>query len=191
MANWVNVRLLVSGLPTDVERFRRAAGARRGRLATSDSSIFTAEMEFGEGGDLEADGVTPLQGRFRTATYRFQGRNDDHVDHFEVVSRRFPTLALLLVHSDPNGDEHGSYLLCAGRRQSWMVPARSRETILPRHMQQAGVTDEDDPNLFWVENEAFDEMMDVAEQHWQAAGLKWLTRSRAAPPPTRPRRGGR
>jgi len=44
---------------------------------------------------------------------------------------------------------------------------------------------------FSVENEAFEEMMDVAEQHGQAARLKWLTRSHAAPPPTRPRRGGR
>jgi hypothetical protein len=137
------------------------------------------------------DGVTPLQGRFRTATFRFQGRNDDHVDHFEGVSRRFPVLALLLVYSDPNGDDHGSYLLCAGRRQSWSVPPRSRETILRRHVRQAGITSEDDPNLFWVENEAYDEMMDVAEQHWQPARLKWLTRSHAAPPPTRPRRGRR
>jgi hypothetical protein len=125
MANWCNLRLLVTGVPKNLKPFRRAAGALSGRIDTNRSTIFTPEMEYGEGGDLEAGGVRRFQKRFQCAIFGLQGRNDDYVDHFREVSRRFPTLAFVLVYSDPNADEHGSYLLRNGRQRLWSVPVRT------------------------------------------------------------------
>ena len=53
MANWCNLRLVVTGAPDEVAAFRRDAGALRGRIDTSRSRVFTDEMEYGEGGDLD------------------------------------------------------------------------------------------------------------------------------------------
>ncbi len=180
MANWSNLRLLATGLPAEVKVFGQAAGAQEGRIDTRRSAIFTGEMEYGEGGDLSAYGCSTFARRYRTATYNFQGRNTDHVDHFVQISRRYPTLAFVLVYSDPNGDWHGSYLLRNGRRRHWRVPPRTTEAIMKRHIRAAGVSDEDDEALFWVENEAYWEMMDIAEQKWNATVLAWLERRKRA-----------
>src|SRR6187402_1458730 len=88
MANWCNLRLVVTGHARDLAPFRRAAGALRGHIDTSRSTVFTGDMEYGEGGDLEADGLTRFDGDLRRAKYRFQGRNDDYVDFFREMSRR-------------------------------------------------------------------------------------------------------
>ena len=102
MANWSNLRLIVIGSPADVTLFRRAAGALEGHIDTKKSTVFIPDMEFGEGGDLQADAVTVFRRVYRQASYLFQGRNTDYVDHFKTVSRKFPTLAFVLVWSDPN-----------------------------------------------------------------------------------------
>ena len=192
MANWVNVHLDVRGLPTDVERFRRAAGAKVGRIDTTRSAVFTPEMEHGETADLVADPLRRFGDHFRTATYRFQGRYDDHVDHFQAVSRQFPALAFVLAYSDPNCDDHGSYLLLRGRRRRWVVPPAMRSRILRERLARHGLSAdiygtpaEDSDDLFWAENEAYWEMLEVAARHWESAVLQWLTRNAAAARPTR------
>ena len=129
MANWSNLRLVATGSRDDVAPFRRAAGALEGRIDTKNSTVFRPEMEFGEGGDLEADDVTVFRRVYRQTSYRFQGRNTDDVGHFEKVSRTFPRLALVLVWSDPNVDSHGSYLLLNGRTRQWEVPQRTKARI--------------------------------------------------------------
>ena len=58
MANWSNLRLIVIGSRADVTLFRRAAGAFKGHIDTKKSTVFIPDMEFGEGGDLQADAVT-------------------------------------------------------------------------------------------------------------------------------------
>jgi hypothetical protein len=117
MANWCNLRLIVTGHADDLKPFRRAAGALRGRIKAKRSEIFTDEMEYGEGDDLTADGIRPFRGRLRSAVYRLQGANTDYAEHFRFVSQRFPRLAFVLVVSDPNDDVHGSYRLVNGRQR--------------------------------------------------------------------------
>jgi len=188
MANWSNLRLIVTGSPNDVALFRRAAGAREGRVDTAKSSIFTAEMEYGEGGDLNANRARVFRRVFRTASYLFQAANDDYREHFAAVSRRFPTLAFVLVWSDPNVDSHGSYLLRRGRSRAWEVPPRTRGNIFKKHYRAAGFVDAqgkvdfDAEGTYDVDSEVFVEMMDVAERHWDEVVVDWLTkqRSRAA-----------
>lgn len=75
MADWYNLRLEVTGLPADLQTFRKAAGALRGRIDTSRSAIFTAAMEYGETYDLEAEQPVGFHDRWTTARYRLQGRN--------------------------------------------------------------------------------------------------------------------
>jgi hypothetical protein len=184
MANWINLRLLATGAPADLERFQRAAGARSGRIKSRRSTVFISEMEYGEGRDLEADGVSRFRGRFRTALYLFQGRNDDHAGHFRQVSRRFPELAFVLVYSDPNGDSHGSYLLTDGDSRMWEVPRQTRRTILKRHYAASGVVDRrgridyDAPEADEAEWESFWEFMDVAQEKWDEHVFRWVTRQK-------------
>jgi hypothetical protein len=45
MANWCNLRLIVTGRADDLKPFRRAAGALRGRIKAKRSEIFTDEMD--------------------------------------------------------------------------------------------------------------------------------------------------
>jgi hypothetical protein len=182
MANWVNVHLLAIGLPADVERFRVAAGARVGPIDVRRSTVFTGEMSYGESADLQADRATRCGRRFRAAGYRFQGRNDDHVSHFVEVSRRFPALAFTLTYSDPNGDDHGSYLLLRGRRRLWVVPPLTRERLFWRHFRRWGITsreaetEEENDALYRAENDAYLDMMDLAQRHWLRPARVWLRR---------------
>src|SRR5687768_10982636 len=139
MANWSNLRLIVTGSPDDIALFRRAAGALEGRIDTKNSTVFRPEMEFGEGGDLQADEVTVFRRVYRQTSYLFQGRNTDYVDHFKTVSCKFPTLACVLVWSDPNGDSQGSYLLLNGRTRQWEVPQDAKARALRKEYRAAGV----------------------------------------------------
>ncbi len=188
MANWLNLRLVVTGYPRDVAAFAKAAGAPEGRIDTRKSSVFTREMEHGEGGDLEADRARVFRRRFRRASYRFQAANIDFTEHFVAVSSRYPRLAFTLVWSDPNGDSHGSDLLRAGRKRSWQVSGSQGEKIFMKHYRVAGVVsrngevDYDHPYADAAEWEAFFEMMDVAEGHWDDLVADWLRK--------RPRRAG-
>ncbi len=181
MANWCNLRLVAIGRPVDVAPFRRAAGARRGRIDTRKSQVFTIDMECGEGRDLEADGVSRFHGTLQRAVYLFQGCNDDHADHFREISRRFPRLALVLVFSDRNADAHGSYLFRAGRRRMWDVPERLKSQLLAAEYEaygvvtDAGTIDYDAPEADDAEWDACWRMMDVAERHWDRQVLEWLT----------------
>ena len=136
MANWCNLRLVVTGAPDEVAAFRRDAGALRGRIDTSRSRVFTDEMEYGEGGDLETDGLTRVDGDLRRASYRFQGRNNEHLDHFRAVSRRYPRLAFVLVVSDPNDPDNGSHLLRKGRSRWWGMPSRLHDELFVKHLRR-------------------------------------------------------
>jgi hypothetical protein len=186
MANWSNLRLVVTGRLADLRRFRRAAGALTGRIDTRRSAVFTEDMEYGEGGDLEADGLRRAKGRLRTASYRFQGRNTNYVDHFRRVARTFPALVFVLVYSDPNGDNHGSFLLHNRRLRRWTVPARTTETIHQHQYRIAGVADVagevdyDSMEADAAEWEAFWEIMDVAERKWDAELARIFATRRSA-----------
>jgi len=180
MANWSNLRLLAIGRLEDLRPFRRAAGALTGRIDTRRSTVFRPEMEEGEGGDLYAERLQPYSKQFRVAKYYFQGRNTDHAEHFQGVSRAFPALAFVLVYSDPNADSHGSYLLLVGSRKHHEMSSRDTEAIVNGHKTAAGVTDDDDDEtLFWVENEAYSKCMDIEEQRWESAVIAWLRSSKA------------
>jgi hypothetical protein len=180
MANWCNLRLVATGRAREIEAFRTAAGARRGRIDTRKSRIFTREMEYGEGGDLETVPLRRWKGRYRTGRYRFQGRNDDYMDHFRDVSRRFPALAFVLVYSDPNSDVHGSYLLVSGKSRHWQVPRTVADRVLREEYANAGVMmangdiDYDSDEADFAEWEAFWKMMDLAERKWDSTVLELL-----------------
>jgi hypothetical protein len=183
VANWCNLELRVTGLPDTVKVFRRAAGALSGRIDATRSTIFTPEMEYGESGDLVAHGVHRIQKRFRCAVFTFQGRNDDHVDHFREISHRYPTLAFVLVYSDPNADDHGSFLLRNGRQRWWRVPDRTREAIVRQAYVRNGAVDEngavdydsdDSEDADW---DAFAEIATVAERKWDTLVLEWVEKT--------------
>ena len=200
MANWCNLRLVVTGHARDLAPFRRAAGALRGHIDTSRSTVFTEDMEYGEGGDLAADGLTRFDGDLRRAKYRFQGRNDDYVDHFRDVSRRYPRLAFILVVSDPNSDDNGSYLLRNGRRRWWPMPLRLHEKLFARHLRtwhavpdgspiDFDALDHADNRVDYAYWDAMFEGMDVAQAKWDGEVLSWLVpcrRSRGEPHGVRP-----
>jgi hypothetical protein len=193
MANWCNLRLSAIGPEQELERFRHDAGARQGRIDTRRSTVFLPEMEIGEGGDLEADPPERFGRRFRRAEYRFQGRNDDHKDHFRGVSARYPALAFVLTYSDPNDDSHGSYLLLAGRERHWPIPQRLAREVMRKHYRRwklvdaRGRLDYDADDSDMAEWDAFFEYMDLASSHWDARVLAWL---RERHPARSGRRGG-
>jgi hypothetical protein len=180
MANWCNLRLSVIGAPEDVAEFCRAAGPEEGHIRAQTSRIFSAEMEFGEGGALTAHGVKRFGRRFRRAEYTFQGRNTDYSDEFREISARYPQLALVVTFSDPNDDSHGSYLVLAGEQRLWEIPARRYREVMRKHYQRHGCIgrggriDYDHDNADAAEWDAFFEMMDVAAVHWDEKVLRWL-----------------
>lgn len=180
MANWGNLQLSVIGRKEDLVPFRKAAGRLKGRIDTSKSSVFLAEMEYGESRDLEAAGVTPFGRRFARAEYLFQGRGDDHGEHFEGISRQYPALAFVLAFGDPNGDAHGSYLLLNGKRRTWAVSARLHRQLMMKHyrkwklLDSRGHVDYDAEDSDWAEWDAMFEMLEIAEKRWDAVVLRWL-----------------
>ena len=195
MANYCNLRLVVTGHADDLAPFRRAAGALTGHVDTTHSTIFTAEMEEGECGDLQAHGLTRVDGDLRRTKYTFQGRNDDHVDHFTEVSRRYPRLAFVLVVSDP--PENDSYLLRKGRSRSWRMSDRAHERLFARHLRTWDIVPQrgriDFHNLDYADAgidmaywDAAFEGMDVATARWDADVIAWLR----ALPMRQPRRRG-
>jgi hypothetical protein len=180
MANWSNVRLIAEGYERDLATLRRLAKPylaearqppawmRRPRGAPFDppAPLFTADMIHGEGGDLFEGPVTRLSGDLVRATYHFQARNDDGVEHFRDVSTRFPTLRFLVVWGDPNGDSFGSAYVRKGKATLYELGARRRSAIYSRWRRTYGASpDDDDEGYAW---DAFSEMMDVAERRWDA-----------------------
>lgn len=183
MANWCNVRLSVFGTPAEIQTFRKAAGALRGRIDTKRSSVFLEEMEIGEGGDLEARGESAFHRRFRRAEYVFQGRNTDHLDHFVAVSRRYPRLAFVVAYSDPNADDHGSHFVAYGRSRSWRLPRRTHESLARRVYREHGCVDErgridyDHESSDMADWDVLFALMDIAAVKWDAIVLEFLQRS--------------
>jgi len=196
MANWCNLRLAVTGHAADLAPFRRAAGALTGPVYTDRSTVFTPDMEQGEGGDLQAHGLERLAGELRRAVYTFQGRNTDHVDHFRGVSRRYPRLAFVLAVGDPTLPPDYSYLLRKGRQRRWSAPEPLYNELFAKHLRQNGLVPEDapvdvdtldfdDPDVDLAYWDAAFELMEVAQAHWDVDVLAWL---RALPPAPAPKR---
>lgn len=180
MANWCNIWLVVFGPSDELLAFRRDAGRLKGRVDATKSKVFLPEMEFGEGGDLTACAPRAFGRRFQRATYTLQGRNDDHVDHFREISGRYPGLAFILAYSDPNADDHGSYLLVRGRARTWRVPNRLRHELMLRQYRRFKMIDargrmdydgEDSDLAEWI---AFGDMMNAGVARWEPIVLKWL-----------------
>ena len=193
MANYCNLRLVVTGHADDLAPFRRAAGALTGHVDTTHSTIFTGEMEEGEGGDLQAHGLTRVDGDLRRTKYTFQGRNNDHLDHFREVSRRYPRLAFVLVVSDPHDPENGSYLLRKGRSRWWRMPDRAQQRLFAKHLRTQDLVaqrgridfdglDYDDAGVDMAYWDAAFEGMDVATARWDADVIAWLRALPTRPP---------
>lgn len=180
MANWCNLRLSVIGRPDDVLAFRKDAGRLEGRIKAAKSKIFLPEMEIGESRDLEAAAAGRFRRTFQRAEYLFQGRNDDHGDHFRSVSERYPRLAFVLTYGDPNADAHGSHLFLAGRQRIWQVPQRLHRELMRRHYRRwkaldaRGRMDYDHEQSSEAEWDAYFEMMDRAAAHWDDVIERWL-----------------
>jgi hypothetical protein len=200
MANWCNLRLIATGHATDVARFRRAAGALTGRIDTTHSQVFTEDMEYGEGGDLEALGLSRVDGDLRAASYIFQGRNTDHVDHFVELSKSWPRLAFVLVVSDPNHPDNGSFLIRKGRKRWWALPWQTHLRIFARLLRQRDAVppgpidfdtlDHDDETVEMAYWDAAFEGMDVAQAKWNADVIAWIRKLPLAQPPRRTGRRG-
>jgi hypothetical protein len=194
MANWCNLRLVVTGHATDVARFRRAAGALTGRIDTTHSQVFTEDMEYGEGGDLESLGLSRVDGDLRAASYIFQGRNTDHIEHFVEVSRRYPRLAFVLVVSDPNHPDNGSFLIRKGRKGWWALPwsvhlrlfaefLREYDAVPPGTIDFDNIDHEDETVDMAYWDAAF-KGMDVAQARWDGDVIAWVRKL----PPSQPAR---
>jgi hypothetical protein len=185
MANWSNLRLTVTGYPADIAAFRVAAGRAPGRIDASRSRVFTEDMEYGEGGDLQAGRMTRVAGDLRRISYKFQGRNDDHADHFRNVSRHYPRLAFVLVVSDPNSPGNGSFFLWKGRIRWWNLPDRLHDELFVKHLRKTDVVppwvpvdfdtlDYDDAEVDMAYWDAMFEGMDLAELRWESDAIEWI-----------------
>ena len=153
MANWCNVRLIVSGQRADVVRFAHHARLRP-------SAVFSADMLEGEAGPLASERLQQSGPSLFTKVYRFQARNDDGRNHFRAVSLRFPELQFLLVYFDPASGSCGSYLVRSGRSRHFLLQESRLEALMEEH----GVLDEPDEDWrYWQASWA---AMDIAETHW-------------------------
>ncbi len=170
---------------------RSAAGSTRTTAPSSPPSWSLAREEI-----FESHGLQRLAGDLRRTRYSFQGRNDDHVDHFAAVSRRYPRLAFVLVVSDPHASDNGSYLLLKGRRRRWIMPEQAQDDLFAAHLRKWDLLPEgarfdfsaidlNDDTVSMAYWDAMFEEMDIAQAHWDDEVLRWL---KALPPePSRPR----
>jgi hypothetical protein len=162
MANWSNVQLVIAGRSASVLRFSRLARVRP-------SSLFQPDMRQGEGGNLTSTRVAKLGSNLLKKAYSFQVRNDDGLQHFRRVSRRYPKLCFVLSYGDPNADDYGSYFILRGRARSYKLSDRLKEAVMARHGVTGDAEDDDDEWRFW---DASSDLVDLAEAHWQKSMLK-------------------
>ena len=157
MANWCNVRLIITGQHADVLSFSRLSSTRP-------SSLFAPDMLQGEAQDLMSDRMRKVDRGLAKKVYRFQVRNDDGRAHFCQLSLQFPRLNFVLVYGDVY-DSFGSYFISDGQVQDYELPDQIKEEVMARH----GVTEDSDDDVgFW---EASWELMDLAEAHWHDVDL--------------------
>ncbi len=156
MGNWANVRLAVIGSHSEVVRFSKSVPVDRA------STVFTVSMLVGEDGHLFAERMTRL-GRLSRKVYKFQLKNDDGSDHFRRVSRNHQALTFILVFSDPNGVECGSYLIRRGRSRRYLLPGKQWGNLEDKHGYSGSGEDEDE----WAYWEASFEAMDVCQAKWE------------------------
>ena len=125
-------------------------------------------MEEGEGRDLEAEPIKRLGAGFAKREYLFQAPNDDGVSHFRSVSKQFPGLYFVLGIADPNADAFGSAYIRVGKASRYWIGDRRQRTTMTRALERNGLNrNSDDDALFWVEAEAFDDMIALAIRRWQ------------------------
>src|SRR4051812_20976465 len=115
MANWCNARLIVVGQRCAVLHFSRQARTRP-------SSVFKPDMLIGEAQELFSERMERWTRKIFKKKYVFQVRNDDGRDHFEEISRQFPSLLFVLVYDDGGDGQYGIYLIRKGRCRSYSVP---------------------------------------------------------------------
>jgi len=161
MANWCNVRLIVTGARHEVLSFSRSA---RMHPAT----FFTPDMLGGEEQELCSERIEKIGPNLARKVYKFQARGDDGREHFRRLSRQFPVLCFVVVYFDPNNDPSGSFFITRGRARSYELPAQLQEAVMAKHSLTEDVfngewSDDDD----WHYWEASCELMDLAEEHWK------------------------
>lgn len=164
MANWCNVRLVLSGLRSAVLEFSRRARSRP-------SSYFEPDMLAGEAQELFSERIRNLDKSLYQKVYKFQVRNDDGRNHFQELSKQHTNLCFVLVYADPASGDFGSYLIRQGRTRKYSIPQKTKEAVMAKH----GVDyDYDDDSPYW---EASWELMDLAHDHWRGSILTKMKRS--------------
>ena len=152
----------MAGRTADVARFRRLAHVRP-------DSIFKPEMLVGESTDLFSErAISYGRGRSKKK-YCFQARDED-VDYFKDLSLHYPTLGFVLVFGW-DGPSYGSHYISQGRARSYAVSRRLAENTMSKYGVEEG------PDGEWPyeeERQAEDELMNLAEAHWEEPLRKGL-----------------
>jgi hypothetical protein len=159
MANWCNARLVVLGGRSVVLGFSR-------RARSKPSAFFGSDMLVGEAQELFSERIENLAKGSAQKIYKFQVRNDDGRNHFRNLSKHHTRLCFVLVFGDPSSGEFGSYFICQGRIRKYLIPQKTKETVMANHSVDF---DSDDDFPYW---EASWELMDLAQDHWQESMKK-------------------
>ena len=175
MATWSNVRVTAVGRRGALRRFRDEAWPPFRHTRAGGFEVFLPCWECGEGGDLYTDGARKVSAPdVYAATYVFQARDGEELDHFHEVSRHFPRLAFIVTESSPDFDEHRADLVIEGRARRWSVPRRTRDRLLRQAIADRGLDPNDpsdDDQLYHAEFDAFSAMLDTADAHWRPVAI--------------------
>jgi hypothetical protein len=161
---------------------RRPRAIRPARQGPGPSAVFRPDMMGGEGDGAFAERMVSLGQGLSQKKYGFQVRNDDGVDHFRKVSRRYPELKFVLSYDGTEDPARGWYCSCfirQGRSTEYIVPQDSIDAVMSKHGIDYNSIDNE---IDWWDEPSW-ELMDLAESHWLTRVVKRLRRDNPAGEP--------